>query len=315
MTQEQLMESKLSDYIEKNKLSKEDAMKPEHFKELKKLIKQGDDKTKAAIERAFANKDSANDKKDDASTDKKEADATENKEEKKEENKEEKKEEKKDSGLSAEEKKEVADAVKSVDLDMSSVDAARKEAESNPIQGYSLSKKMYFIHAGAKKKAEEAVKKYLQKANAGEVNVKVTNSAVNTPNQSYDLDAKKYIVGIHIILDKTNVAGLRKLMAILGESKQIDEGLIDGLKSMFGRVTQAVKDGAKDVKAEAQKKIDAANEKMKELIGVLAIKAYVTHFVGKRIGDQIDKNSVFAGVNESGEMKGRISYYTAITIE
>lgn len=303
MTQEQLMESKLSDYIEKNKLSKEDAMKPEHFKELKKLIQQGDDKTKAAIERAFANKDSANDKKDDASTDKKEADATENKEEKK------------DGGLSAEEKKEVADAIKSVDLDMSSVDAARKEAESNPIQGYSLSKKMYFIHAGAKKKAEEAVKKYLQKAKAGEVNVKVTNSAVNTPNQSYDLDAKKYIVGIHIILDKTNVAGLRKLMAILGESKQIDEGLIDGLKSMFGRVTQAVKDGAKDVKAEAQKKIDAANEKMKELIGVLAIKAYVTHFVGKRIGDQIDKNSVFAGVNESGEMKGRISYYTAITVE
>ena len=311
MTQEQLMESKLSDYIEKNKLSKEDAMKPEHFKELKKLIKQGDDKTKAAIERAFANKDSANDKKDDASTDKKEADATENKEEKKEENKEENKE----GGLSTEEKKEVADAVKSVDLDMSSVDAARKEAESNPIQGYSLSKKMYFIHAGAKKKAEEAVKKYLQKANAGEVNVKVTNSAVNTPNQSYDLDAKKYIVGIHIILDKTNVAGLRKLMTILGESKQIDEGLIDGLKSMFGRVTQAVKDGAKDVKAEAQKKIDATNEKMKELIGVLAIKAYVTHFVGKRIGDQIDKNNVFAGVNESGEMKGRISYYTAITIE
>ena len=307
MTQEQLMESKFSDYIEKNKLSKEDAMKPEHFKELKKLIKQGDDKTKAAIEKAFANKDYANDKKDDASTDKKEADATENKEEKKEE--------KKDSGLSAEEKKEVADAVKSVDLDMSSVDAARKEAESNPIQGYSLSKKMYFIHAGAKKKAEEAVKKYLQKAKAGEVNVKVTNSAVNTPNQSYDLDAKKYIVGIHIILDKTNVAGLRKLMAILGESKQIDEGLIDGLKSMFGRVTQAVKDGAKDVKAEAQKKIDATNEKMKELIGVLAIKAYVTHFVGKRIGDQIDKNSVFAGVNESGEMKGRISYYTAITVE
>ena len=35
--------------------------------------------------------------------------------------------------------------------------------------------------------------------------------------------------------------------AVLKESKQIDEGLMDGLKSMFGRVKQAVKDGVSDV--------------------------------------------------------------------
>jgi hypothetical protein len=96
---------------------------------------------------------------------------------------------------------------------------------------------MYFVHAGAKKKAEEAVKKYLQKQKAGEVNIKITNSAVDSSKHSYDLEAKKFIVGIHILLDKTTVAGLRKLAAVLGESKQIDEGLIAGLKSMFGRVT------------------------------------------------------------------------------
>jgi hypothetical protein len=37
---------------------------------------------------------------------------------------------------------------------------------------------------------------------------------------------------------------------------------------------------------------------MKELIGVLAIKAYITHFVGKKIGDTIDANLVYAGINE-----------------
>jgi hypothetical protein len=37
---------------------------------------------------------------------------------------------------------------------------------------------------------------------------------------------------------------------------------------------------------------------MKELIGVLAIKAYVTHFVGKKIGDTIDADVVYSGINE-----------------
>jgi hypothetical protein len=153
--------------------------------------------------------------------------------------------------LTPEEKKEAVEAVKDTDLNISPADKARSEAEANPIEGYSLSRKMYFIHVGAKKKAEEAVKKYLQSAKAGEINVKVTNSAVKTADNSFDITKKKYIVGVHIILDKTTVAGLRKLMAVLKESKQIDEGLMDGLKSMFGRVKQAVKDGVSDVKAEA----------------------------------------------------------------
>lgn len=54
---------------------------------------------------------------------------------------------------------------------------------------------------------------------------------------------------------------------------------------------------------------------MKELIGVLAIKAYITHFIGKKIGDTIDASEVYAGMNEEGKMKGRISYYTAVETE
>jgi hypothetical protein len=53
---------------------------------------------------------------------------------------------------------------------------------------------------------------------------------------------------------------------------------------------------------------------MKELIGVLAIRGYITHFVGKKVADEIDANNVFAGVNESGDFKGRISYYTAVSV-
>ena len=52
-----LLESKLTDYISSKKWSKEDALKPENLKELKKLTKQNDEKTKAAIEKHFASKD------------------------------------------------------------------------------------------------------------------------------------------------------------------------------------------------------------------------------------------------------------------
>lgn len=313
MTQKELLESRASDWLASSKLSKEDALKPENLKKLRAVMdpknptKTGNKAAKDAIERFFSEK---NDDKGNKGKDTKDDKKTE-----------EKNDEKKDGAkgsegeLTPEEKKEAIEAVKDTDLNISPADKARAEAEANPIEGYSLSRKMYFIHVGAKKKAEEAVKKYLQSAKAGEINVKVTNSAVKSADNSFDITKKKYIVGVHIILDKTTVAGLRKLMAVLKESKQIDEGIWDGVKSIFGRVKQAVKDGVSDVKAEAQKKIDATNEKMKELIGVLAIKAYITHFIGKKIGDTIDASEVFAGMNEEGKMKGRISYYTAVETE
>ena len=56
-----LLESKLTDYISSKKWSKEDALKPENLKELKKLTKQNDEKTKAAIEKHFASKDEKKD--------------------------------------------------------------------------------------------------------------------------------------------------------------------------------------------------------------------------------------------------------------
>ena len=310
MTYRELLESRASDWLASSKLSKEDALKPENLKKLRAAMdpknptKTGNDAAKKAIERFFSEKTS-----DDKGDTDKEAKDDKKTEEKKDGDKG------SEGELTPEEKKEAVEAVKDTDLNISPADKARSEAEANPIEGYSLSRKMYFIHVGAKKKAEEAVKKYLQSAKAGEINVKVTNSAVKSADNSFDITKKKYIVGVHIILDKTTVAGLRKLMAVLKESKQIDEGLMDGLKSMFGRVKQAVKDGVSDVKAEAQKKIDATNEKMKELIGVLAIRAYITHFIGKKIGDTIDASEVFAGMNEEGKMKGRISYYTAVETE
>lgn len=56
-----LLESKLTDYISSKKLSKEDALKPDNLKELKKLTKQNDEKTKAAIEKYFTSKDEKKD--------------------------------------------------------------------------------------------------------------------------------------------------------------------------------------------------------------------------------------------------------------
>lgn len=340
MTNTQIIESKVGDYIRANKLSKKDAMKPEHFKQIKKLIKQGDTVTKHAIETVFNGKEkpttgktttkkgkkttSSKGSKDTGTTgsDDKTGSSSSEPEEApsgdKDDNASENADgEKSKSGdeLSSEQKEEVKDAVADTKMNLPDADTARKNAEQNPIKGYSLSRKMYFVHVGAKKKTEEAIKKYLQKANAGEINIKVTNTAIDSTEHTFDTSAEKYIIGVHVILDKTNVAGLRKLMAILKESKQIDEGIWDGVKSMFGRIKQGVKDGVNDIKKEAQQKIDATNEKMKELIGVFAIKAYITHFVGKRVGDQIDASEVYAGINESGKMKGRISYYTAITLK
>ena len=315
MTQKELLESRASDWLASSKLSKEDALKPENLKKLRAAMNPKDPtrtSNKAAteaIERFFSEKNG-----DDKGNKDKEAKDDKKTEEKNDEKKD--GEKGSEGELTPEEKKEAVEAVKDTDLNISPATKARSEAEANPIEGYSLSRKMYFIHVGAKKKAEEAVKKYLQSAKAGEIVVKITNSAVNTPKHSFDITKKKYIIGVHVILNKSNVTGLRKLMAVLKESKQIDEGIWDGVKSMFGRVKQAVKDGVSDVKAEAQKKIDATNEKMKELIGVLAIRAYITHFIGKKIGDTIDASEVYAGLNgENDDYKGRISYYTAVETE
>ena len=51
--EQMLFEYKIDDYIAKNKLSKEDALKPERFKEIKELIHKGDEDAKVAIEKAF----------------------------------------------------------------------------------------------------------------------------------------------------------------------------------------------------------------------------------------------------------------------
>ena len=58
-----LLESKLTDYIDSKKLSKEDALKPDNLKELKKISKQSEDKVKAAIEKHFAKKSTGTPKK------------------------------------------------------------------------------------------------------------------------------------------------------------------------------------------------------------------------------------------------------------
>jgi hypothetical protein len=76
------------------------------------------------------------------------------------------------------------------------------------------------------------------------------------------------------MLSKTSITGIRKFLAVLKESSCINENIFDGLMHIFGYTT-----------ANAKKNIDAANNKLKELIGVLAIKAYITYFIGKRIGE------------------------------
>lgn len=54
MSESIVVESKLSDYLASKKLSKEDALKPENLKQLKKLTKQNDEKTKAQVEKYFS---------------------------------------------------------------------------------------------------------------------------------------------------------------------------------------------------------------------------------------------------------------------
>lgn len=198
-------------------------------------------------------------------------------------------------------KKAIEAVFNNKERNISTTTDAREQAKRNPIKGYSLSKKMYFVHVGAKKKAEDAIKKYLQSAKAGEINVKITNTAVNNEDQSFDISLDTYVIGIHVILSKTSITGIRKFLAVLKESSCINENIFDGLMHIFGYTT-----------ANAKKNIDAANNKLKELIGVLAIKAYITYFIGKRIGEQIDASNIFSGVNMDGEMKGRISYYIAV---
>lgn len=295
---ELLLESHVSDYMKKNNLTKAQAMKGDHFKNIKKIIKQGDEKAKKAIENASTLLKQEGWKPSTKASGKTSAPKG------------------KKVPPSPKEKAEMKKAAEEVEVPMSSVSKAKKDSESNPIQGYSIGRKMYWVHVVAKKRAEEEVNKLMKEAKVGQINVLFTNSAVDEKAQMVDITAEKCTLGIHVLLENADLSTLQKIFAVIKESKMMNEAsILHGIKSLFVKVGQGIASGAKDIAAEAQEKIDDATKELKRLIGVVAIKRYVYAFMTNKVADKVDDTKVFSAINEDGENKGRISYYATIEMK
>lgn len=176
---------------------------------------------------------------------------------------------------------------------------------------------MYFVHRQAERNTVAAIDKLMKSAGVGEINVKVTNTAV-TKDNLFDLSKEQCTIGIHVILDNATVHGLGKLMAVLSESKQIDENIIGDFFKAVVNVGKAAKDAtvksAGEMKKAAIERIETANEELKHKIGIVGIKTYIAQFAGPRLAEKVDDGAVFTGINQEDKMKGRISYYTTVTL-
>lgn len=171
---------------------------------------------------------------------------------------------------------------------------ARTKAEKDPMTTPSFSYRMWTIHYGAQNAAIKAISEKMKKAKVGEVNIKVTNSIADDDSRSIDLTKTNYVIGVHIIMNNSTISAMKKFAAFLFESTEYKDVLLEGL---FDKG-----------KAKVKNAVDAFRKEL----GVTAIKAYVAYFIGNRFADSIQNDMVYAGVNEAGKMKGRISFYIGI---
>ena len=308
LEEQQIVESQVGDYIRKNKLTQKQAMTGKHFAEIKRFAKLGDDRAKLAIDAVFNGKERVGSTK--ASSPKKPTKTPSSKPSKKPTKPGTKKPVKPTSKKPTKDDEEGEPAKPGTDVPPTeptkpepkptssgsdNAMQARKKAEGSPLKTPSFGHRIWMIHNGARNAAIKAIEEKMKKAKAGEgANIKVTNSAADDDTTSFDLSKTTYVIGIHIIMNNATISAMKKFAAFLSESTEYN-----------GIVTEGLFDKGKA-------KVQAAVDAFRKELGVAAIQAYVAYFIGNRFVDSVTNDNVYAGVNDAGEMKGRMSFYMGV---
>ena len=179
-------------------------------------------------------------------------------------------------------------------------DSVESKAKASPVGVFNPAKRFYRIHMRADKVVKEKLGKLLNKSKLGDLNsVIIENSAVDTDNGTFDMNATEMVVTIRVLVEKAKVQGFRKFMAVLKEEEIKNPEMIDEGK-IWSAIFKGIADTAKGINKAAQEKIADANEKLKMQIGVTSMQEYFNAFFGKILANKLSPKNVFAGIDEEG---------------
>ena len=274
-----LTESKLSDFIEKNKLSKEDALNGDNFKQIKKLVKQGDKITKAQIENYFEKAGKASTEKDSGT---------------------------KSGPVPPKVEKAIdAEMEKASPKDIgaeASTEAAASKAASAPIGEMNIFDRLRRLHNATVINVQKKLAQFLGFAKSEDVIVE--NSCVE--NGKFALpDDGMMAVTVKVRVNDANRKGFKKFVAgVFG--KALNEGVVGdffgglwkGTKDASKAVAAGAKEGAQKAAKTYQDNIKKVNEEMKVRIGVAAIQEYVQRFCGKALAKKVSASNIQSAVDE-----------------
>ena len=192
------------------------------------------------------------------------------------------------------------DAETSGEVGLPDEDKVEDKAVAAPVGVFNPTKRFYRMHLHAEKVVKQKLAKLLHSKGLKEIedsNIVIENSAVE--DGDFDMTADNVLVTVKVSIDKAQVKGFRKFLAVLKEEDggqamgEIDEGLLSAL-------FKGLADTARGVKKAADDKIAAANEKLKQVVGVAAMQEYFNAFFGKILAKKVTPKNVFAGADEPG---------------
>lgn len=321
-----LLESKLTDLITKNKWTKEDALKPENFKQLKRAWKQGDEIMKKVVERIFG---------EDGKFVGEEAAAKAIKEIKKDP----KAAEKKDDASKKGDEGKKDDAAKgnpeaAVEPDKKDDAAAKEiiakeETVETPVGDFNINARLHRIHNGAVNKVKQNLGQFLSKQKAGSPETVIVTNSCDKDSTFEMPDNGKMYVTVAVKLDKTQITGFRKMVALMKENEEaffdscnegeLNEGFFSDFVAGLKKGAQALGDAAKETAAKmgdtAKEKLESAHAKLKKNIGIEAMRTYITAFCGKKLGDMVSLKNIAMNEDEQGTEGAEITFKCLINVK
>jgi len=189
-----------------------------------------------------------------------------------------------------------------------------EQAENNPVAVFNPTKRFWRMHNYAVKVVKEKLAKLLHDKGLKDIsdgNIVVENSAMD--DDDYDIDADTIVVKIKVQIEKAQLKGFRKFLAVLKEEdkslRDIDEA------SLWGALFKGIGGTAKGVSDAAKEKIAAANKLLKEQVGVKAMQEYFLAFFGKKFAGRINAKTVFAGGDAEGTTGAEFVYCSAVDVK
>lgn len=178
-------------------------------------------------------------------------------------------------------------------------DKVEDKAKASPVGAFNFTKRFYRMHLHAEKVVKEKLGKLLNKSKLGDGNsVVIENSAIDESSGQFNMDVKDILITIKVQIDKAKVKGFRKFLAVIKEEDVHDPDRVD--EGLLGALFGGLADTGRRIKKAGQEKIAAANEQLKQRVGVAAMQEYFNAFFGKLLAKKITPKNVFAGADEEG---------------